>query len=45
MCLEVQGQWNLFAVVGDRRQDGPQSLESHSNVQQVSSKEEVVVVA
>ena len=34
----------LLAVVGDRRQDGAKGLEAHGDVQQVGSKEEVVVV-
>lgn len=29
----------------DRRQDGPEGLEAHDDVQQVSSKEEVVEVS
>lgn len=35
----------LFAVVSYRRQDCSQSLEAHGNIQQMSSKEEVVVMA
>lgn len=35
----------LFAIVSNRRQDGPQGLKAHGYVQQMSSKEEVIVVA
>jgi len=34
----------LFAIVSHRRQDGPQGLKAHRNVQQMSSKEEVIVM-
>lgn len=36
---------HLFAVVRDRGEDGAKGFEAHGDVQQVSSKEEVVVVA
>lgn len=36
---------HLFAIMSYRRQNGSQCLETHSNIQQVSSKEEVVVMA
>ena len=36
---------DLFAVVRHRGQDGAQGLEAHGDVQQVSSKEEIVVVS
>lgn len=36
---------HLFAVVGDRREDGAERFESHGDVQQVRSEEEVVVVS
>lgn len=39
------GHTHLFAVVSDRGQDGPEGLEAHGDVQQVSSKEEVIKVA
>lgn len=35
----------LFAIMSNWRQDSSQGFEAHSNVQQVSSKEEVVVVS
>lgn len=35
----------LFAVVSYRRQDSSQGLNAHGNIQQVSSKEEVVIMA
>lgn len=35
----------LFAIVSHRREDGPQGLEAHGNVQQMSSKEEVIVMS
>lgn len=35
----------LFAIVSYRGQDGSQGLEAHGNIQQVSSKEKVVVMA
>lgn len=35
----------LFAIVGHRREDGPQGLEAHGNVQQMSGKEEVIVMS
>lgn len=35
----------LLAIVSDRWQDGAKGLESHGDVQQVSSKEEVVEVS
>lgn len=35
---------NLFAIVSDWWQNGSQCLETHCNIQQMSSKEEVVVV-
>lgn len=36
---------HLFAIVSDWGQDGPESLEAHGDVQQVSSEEEVVKVS
>jgi len=36
---------NLFAVVGDRGEDGAQGLDAHGDVQQVAGEEEVVVVS
>lgn len=36
---------HLFAVVCDRGEDGAEGFEPHGDVQQMSSKEEVVVVA
>lgn len=35
----------LFTIVSHRREDGPQGLEAHGNVQQMSSKEEVIVMS
>lgn len=37
-------QFNLFAIVRDRRQDGPERLEAHGDVQQMGGEEEVIVV-
>lgn len=34
----------LFAIVSYRREDGPQGLEAHRYVQQMSGKEEVIVM-
>lgn len=34
----------LFSIVGDWGQDGAQRLKAHSNVKQMGSEEEVVVV-
>lgn len=31
--------------MGDRRKDGAKSLEAHGDVQQMGSKEEIIVVA
>ena len=36
---------HLFPVVGDRGKDGAEGLEAHGDVQQVGSKEEIVVVS
>jgi len=36
---------HLFAVMRDRGEDGAQRLEAHGDVQQMSSEEEVVVMA
>ena len=39
-------QWlHLFAIVGDGGEDGTQCFHTHGDVQQVTGKEEVVVVA
>lgn len=35
----------LFAIVSYRRQNSPQGLEAHGDVQQMSSKEEVIVMS
>lgn len=35
----------LLAIVCDRGQDGPQGLEAHGDIQQVSSEEEVVIMS
>lgn len=35
----------LFAVMGDRGEDGAERFEAHGDVQQVRSEEEVVVVS
>lgn len=35
----------LFAIVSHRREDGPQGLEAHGNIQQMSGKEEVIVMS
>lgn len=36
---------DLFSIVSDRGQDGAQGFDTHGNVQEMSSKEEVVVVS
>lgn len=36
---------DLFAVVSDRGQDGAQGFHTHGDVQEMSSKEEVVIVS
>lgn len=36
---------DLFAIVSNRRQDGAQRFDSHRNIKEVTSKEEVVVVS
>lgn len=41
----VGGRAHLLPVVSDRRQDGAERLEAHGDVQQMSSKEEVVEVS
>lgn len=38
------GRSHLLPVVSDRRQDGAERLDAHGDVQQMSSKEEVVEV-
>lgn len=35
----------LLAIVSHRREDGPQGLDAHGNVQQMSGKEEVIVMS
>ena len=42
---QAHSEHQLLAIVGDSLQDDPQSRDTHSNINQVSSKEEVVVVA
>lgn len=39
------GHTYLFAIVSDWGQDGPEGLEAHGDVQQVSGEEEVVKVS
>lgn len=39
------GHTHLFAIVSDWGQDGPEGLEAHGDVQQVSSEEEVIKVS
>lgn len=36
---------HLFAIVGDRRQNGAQRFDAHGNVQEMSGEEEVVVMS
>lgn len=36
---------HLFAIVGDRGQDGAQRFDAHGDVQQMSGEEEVVVMS
>lgn len=36
---------DLFAVVSNRGQDGAQGFDTHGNVQEMTSEEEVVVVS
>lgn len=41
----VRPAHHLFAIVGDRGQNGSQGFDTHGDVQKMSSKEEVVVVS